>query len=372
MKDELAETLLSKVMGWSVAEKARERAFLQDFARYKYDEYQQFAPGRRFIESLALWLRQFKTVEERRTAYAFIRNRLIFISNAEMRRLVELAFPTIIRPRLIEKAAATAGLSPLRPKAVIGSTDYKALVRRCLVLGLSDGARTDIFRRANPQHFNNEQISHNYEISRTKAADMQKKLRTHLAAILGATPTDEQARFECVLLLDDFTASGTSYLRPDAEEEWKGKIWRVVQMLGNGGELSNLIVEHDAHIMVVLYVAAQKAIAHIRNFLQQIPFPRGRIELEIVHPLPLSTPLDDAKDADILAIARASDYFDPAVDDEHGAVGGGSKQLGYADCRLPLVLSHNTPNNSIFLLWGAESHTFRGLFPRVDRHRRID
>lgn len=372
MKDELAEALLSKVMGWTDAEKAQERAFLQDFARYKYDEYQQFAPGRRFIESLALWLRQFKTVEERRTAYAFIRHRLIFLSNAEMRRLVDLAFPTIIRPRLIEKAAAVSGLSALRPKAVLASKHYRSLERRCLVLGLSDGARTDVFRRANPANFSNEQISHNYEISGAKASDMRSKLRKDLTAILGCEPTDDQSRFECVLLLDDFTASGTSYLRPDAGETWKGKIWRVVQMLNDGGELADLVVEHDAHIMVVLYVAAQQAIDHIKRFLEQIPFARGSIELEIVHPLPLTTPLDDIRDADILALARTPGYFDPAADDEHGAVGGTSKQLGYAECRLPLVLSHNTPNNSIFLLWGAEAHTFRGLFPRVDRHRRID
>lgn len=372
MKDELAEALLSKVMGWSDAEKAQERAFLQDFARYKYDEYQQFAPGRRFIESLALWLRQFKTADERRTAYKFIRHRLIFLSNAEMRRLIELAFPTIIRPRLIEKAALAAGLSPTRPKALLASTNYRSLVRRCLVLGLSDGARTDIFRRANPGNFSNEQISHSYEISSAKAIDMRKKLRKDLAAILGSEPSEDQSRFECVLLLDDFTASGTSYLRPDKEENWKGKIWRVAQMLSDGGELADLVAGHDLQVMIVLYVAAQQAITHINELLKQIPFARGRIELEIVHPLPLNTPLDDVKDADILAIARAPEYFDTDADDEHGAVGGSSKQLGYADCRLPLVLSHNTPNNSIFLLWGAENYKFRGLFPRVDRHRRID
>jgi hypothetical protein len=43
MRDELAEALLAKVMGWSDEEKARERPILQDFARYKYDEYQQYA-----------------------------------------------------------------------------------------------------------------------------------------------------------------------------------------------------------------------------------------------------------------------------------------------------------------------------------------
>lgn len=38
MNDELAEALLSKVMDWSGAENAQERAFLQDFARYKHDK----------------------------------------------------------------------------------------------------------------------------------------------------------------------------------------------------------------------------------------------------------------------------------------------------------------------------------------------
>jgi hypothetical protein len=36
VRDELAENLLTKVMNWSDAEKAAERAFLQDIARYKY------------------------------------------------------------------------------------------------------------------------------------------------------------------------------------------------------------------------------------------------------------------------------------------------------------------------------------------------
>src|ERR1700682_2011163 len=100
MRDELAEALLAKVMNWSDEEKARERPILQDLARYKYDEYQQYAPGRRFIESLALWLRQFQSIQERRTAYLFVRRRLVFISTPEMRQLVDLSFPVAIRPSL--------------------------------------------------------------------------------------------------------------------------------------------------------------------------------------------------------------------------------------------------------------------------------
>ena len=135
MRDELAENLLAKVMAWSDEEKARERALLQDLARYKFDEYQQYAPGRRFIESLALWLRQFHDPDERRIAYAFIRERLIFISTAEMRELVDLTFPTVVRPVLIAKAASNNDLSPLRVKHIVASQDYQKALRQTLFLG---------------------------------------------------------------------------------------------------------------------------------------------------------------------------------------------------------------------------------------------
>jgi len=63
MKDQLAEELLAKVMGWKSPQDFVEHGLpLQVIAAYKYDEYQQFSPGMRFIESLALWLGQFETM----------------------------------------------------------------------------------------------------------------------------------------------------------------------------------------------------------------------------------------------------------------------------------------------------------------------
>ena len=91
MKKELAEALLAKIMDWSDREKAQERARLETFASYKYDEYLQFSPGRRFIESLALWLGQFQPGDERRTAYDFVSRRLIFFSASE----INLVLPRI-------------------------------------------------------------------------------------------------------------------------------------------------------------------------------------------------------------------------------------------------------------------------------------
>ena len=193
MKDELAESLLAQVLKWSEEEKARERAVLQDFARYKHDEYQQFSPGRRFIESLALWLRQFDTVPERRVAYEFARSRLIFVSNSEMQHLVRLAFATCIRPRLIEAAGVVGGIEQTRPKSVLNSKAYRIELRRTLFLGLTDGACTDVFRRANAS-ISNEQIWHAYDISDTKAEDMQHELKADLGALLEPEPVEERPR----------------------------------------------------------------------------------------------------------------------------------------------------------------------------------
>ena len=47
-------------------------------------------------------------------------------------------------------------------------------------------------------------------------------------------------------------------------------------------------------------------------------------------------------------------------------------KMGYANCALPLILEHNTPNNSIPLLWAETSdengHAMQPLFRRRDRH----
>ena len=47
-------------------------------------------------------------------------------------------------------------------------------------------------------------------------------------------------------------------------------------------------------------------------------------------------------------------------------------KYGYADCALPLVLEHNTPNNAIPLLWAETEGTLgvamQPLFFRRDRH----
>lgn len=372
MRRELAERLLAKIMDWSDEEKALERAFLESFASYKYDQYQQYAPGLRFLESLARWLRQFESMQHRRTAYAFVKNQLIFVSEAEMTHLVELAYPNFVRPVLLSKTASQEGIDPVRIRQIIGTKSYKLNRRKTLVLGLSDGARTDAFRRANPRDVSNEQIWHAYDISDAKAEDMHDELTDDLIKILDRQPTAEEAKFETIVLLDDFTASGTSYLRRNDEGEWKGKIAKIVRMLDATEGLGALISEGNAEVIIVIYVAAPQAIDHIHAQLGDLPFNKGNIRFEVVHQLSEDTKLSEEDHPDLYELINDSRYFDCSADDEHGAVGGKSVKFGYAGCRLPIVLAHNAPNNSLFILWAEDILNVHGLFPRVSRHRTFE
>ena len=251
MQQELAERLLARIMEWDDETNTAERARLERFAAYKYDQYQQFAPGRRFLESLALWLQQFGEGKEREVAYAFVKDRLVFISNEEVDSLVELAFPTVIRPVLLEDAAKEMGISPHRRKEIIRGNTYRSLQRRTLVLGLSDGARTDRFRRVNPGAISHEQVFHAYHVSDSKAEDMTEQLRRDLCSVLEREPTAEEGRFRYVVLLDDFTASGLSYIRKDKNPgEWSGKIPKIIKQLSREDGLGLCIADSGVRVMV--------------------------------------------------------------------------------------------------------------------------
>ena len=368
MKRELAETLLARIMDWTDQEKAQERARLETFASYKYDEYQQFSPGRRFIESLALWLAQFDEGQERRTAYDFVCSRLIFFSAAEINHLVELTFPTIIRPSLIRTASERSGVQIDRLKAIVGTAEYRSLHRRTLYLGMSDGARTDWFRRANPA-ISNEQVFHAYDVSQVKTANMLGKLKKDLTKLAGYEPVGDEALFENVVLIDDFTASGTSAIRFDAKDGWDGKIPTILNALADQTLLGACVVAQPK-VTIIAYIVSDQAIEHIDGLLPKLPFD-GEVRFEVVCRLGPDVPLDPTRDAAFFAVMDRDEYFDEEADDEHGKVGGSSKRHGYANGRLPVVLNHNTPNNSVYLLWAEDVHSVRGLFPRVSRHRKL-
>ena len=366
MRDPLAEWLLATVMEWSQEDVARERPILQAMATYKYDEYQQFSPGIRFVESLALWLSQFRAVSERRIAYEFVKKKLVFRSAPEMNHLVGMAYPDYIRPMLIKKAAAMSGLNGWQVAKVTHSLTFKVLQRSCLFLGLSDGARIDIFRRFNGQDLTHEQVYPTYEISLGRIEVLVQKLRTSLAQL--SVSDASNAKFNTVVLIDDFSASGVSYLRKESSA-YEGKIGRFFSYVSDPqNEIANLIEIPQAEFYVVLYMATAQARGHLEEHLNEMSQTLGlRCSILVVEPFEPELKLERGCGEPIEPLIET--YYDDSIEDEHTKKGGSDLKYGFAKCGLPLVVSHNTPNNSLALLW-AQTERVRALFPRVTRHKK--
>lgn len=366
MREALAERLLATVMGWTPEDVAAERPGLQVMAEYKYDEYQQFSPGMRFVESLALWLGQFNSPTERQAAYDFIKTRLIFCSTAEMSHLVSTAYPDHIRPFILRKAALDAGLKTHLVAATAQSSAFRARRRQCLFLGLSDGARTDLFRRYNNE-LSHEQVLQTYEVSDDRVESLLKKLSGD--PNLKDVPPDRR-RFRTVVLLDDFSASGKSYLRADEKGGYEGKIASFyMSITDSNSAMSRLVGSESPEIVLVLYTATEQARKHLEHMAQQL-WGGTNIDwtIKVVHQLGDEIALKRDVTGPLSAVI--DHYYDHRVHDEHLQKGGtADSKYGFANCGLPLVLAHNTPNNSIALLWSYESMDVRGLFPRVQRHK---
>lgn len=367
MKDNLAERLLAETMKWGPREVASERPYLQAMASYKYDEYQQFAPGIRFVESLALWLQQFPETQQRCIAYKFVKSRLIFCSDAEMAHLVRSVFPDFVRPLLMSATAATLDVPKWRVSRIAGSPEYKVLLRQCLFLGLSDGSHIDIFRRATTE-LSHEQIYQSYEVTRNRAESLRRELEKSLVELLGRKPASSDLRFRFIFLLDDFSGSGTSYLRKDGDS-FTGKLRNIYNSLGDEREgLGSLVDVTDLTVCLILYMATQQAIRSITSNIQK--FLAGPINwrVEVVQELGGGVPLQHPNDREFIKLCQ--EFYDPRVETEHIKRGGLGARLGFADCAVPLIHSHNAPNNAPFLLWSnPQDYSVRGLFPRIERHR---
>jgi len=360
MRDALAERLLASVMDWTPEDVARERPVLQALAALKYDEYQQFSPGMRFVESLALWLGQFAELAERKAAYDFVLSRLVFFSHAEMAHFAAIAYPDVIRPVFIEQAAKGATLPPFRVSQVLAGEVFKQLQGSSLFFGLSDGARIDLFRRSNKE-LSHEQIFTGYELSDDKVGEIRRWLH-------------EKRNYKdpapALVLLDDFSASGTSCLTVDKDKP-KGKVAKFIARIQSSDAWKPVVSFPKTRLVIVLYVATEQALTNIYAGAEAIKKTHG-IETTVlaVQPIASNVALKSSDPDPMIAVIHNEKYYDASVEDEHTKRGNSDLKFGFAAGGLPLVLHHNTPNNSIFLLWVEGSDTVRPLFPRVSRHRR--
>jgi hypothetical protein len=380
MKREFVLRKLSRLMGWDEERDLREFPWLRMMSALKFDGYQDFLAGARFIECLVDWLQQFPSDEDRATAFDFVRNKLLFISAAEMQHLVELFYLEEIEGRLLSIVSARLSIPTYQvwshPE---GRSRFRTILRKTLFIGLSDGARIDAFRRANAGVISNEQVVVYPRINAPKWRELRKDLRDG---------QDPDAKFEVVYLIDDFTASGTSLLRKSGSSTvWKGKIAKFIEDINGRLEESagspsirQGCLSADAVIVAHHYLATQKAKENndisISRFHSDVISGMDEsiaIELSYGHVFRSDFALDSPAHGSFLALADR--HYNPSIEEKkHNAESGVSAiNRGYAKCALPLVLEHNTPNNSFAMIW-AECHgdtaaiEMRPLFRRRQRH----
>jgi len=245
-------------------------------------------------------------------------------------------------------------------------------------MGLSDGARIDTLRHANVGLITNEQLVLATQVDKDKWRDLLDNLREDLG--------DPKARFRLGYLIDDFAGTGTSFLRwNEKKQAWKGKLIRFRESFEAAVKaLDEPIFEPGWELGIHHYIAsAQAADAIVEQQKKAAIAPAGDEWAADVYAsfgtiLPADLPLDARAGQQEAFIALTRTYYDPQIRTKHTDVGGVNHLgLGYGGCALPLVLDHNTPNNSAALLWaetdgglrdGVEAPAMRPLFRRRQRH----
>jgi hypothetical protein len=354
-------------MNWDFEVDNRETTWLRMMSDFKYDSYRDFWAGSRFAEGLLNWLQQFDPAD-RQVAYDFIRQRLIFVSSTEIQHLVNRTLPVYARQVITSRVAATSGVPRYLLWAQTGTKEsYDATLARTLFIGLSDGARIDGFRRSNAGIIANDQVALGYEISDEKWQDLHNSLQERTE--------DKSATFDVLFLIDDFNGSGKTLLRREGDT-WKGKLKKLAQSYS----VHRKIFSADCTVAIHHYISTQKAHQYMLGTLNDARLETGPqpwfsdplrisydllLSQDLVISRGLSPPLDNIVDR----------YYDPAIETKSIKVGGTDAKFGFAACGLPVILEHNTPNNSLGLLW-AESpvtntpppHIMRALFRRRQRH----
>jgi len=384
MKETLALRLLGKVMNWDEEEASREYGWLRLMARLKFDDYRDYVAGVRFIESLVAWLNQFEP-KDRTTAYDFIKERLIYFSSLEINQLIEQLYPRFVEPWLRRQAAAAAGCDPWMVHAdPDGRAAFERSRRQTLFVGLSDGARLDRFRRANAGILENDQIILATHIDEDKWRDLGQKLAKSRAF----EESHDDPKFTDIWLLDDFTGSGTTFLRWSADDEsWTGKLYKfrlqletMRRALGDALPVSPCVAVHAHH-----YISSAVARETIKERLETIRLSAGptanlfeNVDISESLLLPHETPVTKYKEPEIWDLTER--YYDEGLSEElkeHLEKSGiPDVKRGYAEAALPVVLEHNCPNNTIAMVWAETEgrtgdparHPMTPLFRRRHRH----
>lgn len=378
MNSNLANQLLASIMKWDARTLASERAALEFMGSMKYDAYDRYMPGMRFMSSLVQWLNDIKE-EDRDEAYKFIKKKLVFISSTQMNYLVDLLYDSKIRPILLDMATVETGMPSYKRSNKVVRTRFEIEKRSALVIGLSDGAHTDILRRS--AGFNNEQVLTNYYPDGKKLKDMLNGLRKD-----GKMAGIENPFFRRIFLIDDFTASGKSFIRyDDTDGKYHGKLKKIIEELCAKSHIEgDQNIEHLSYLLnpnqdkiqidILFCIATEKARTNIKNnldeYLKSVNWQdKVEFNIHIIQPLEDKLSNDIKNDKNLVEVLKKDEHFvkECVISKSYKVGKNDNPWLGFDECALPVVLAHNTPNNSLPIIW-QDAERFHGLFPRISRH----
>ena len=272
MNSNLANQLLASIMNWDPKSLAAERAALEFMGRMKYDAYDRYMPGMRFMSSLVQWLNDIDE-EDRNIAFKFVKEQLVFISSTQMNYLVDLLYDSKIRSILLNTATKELGMASYMHSNNKVRKQFEIEKRCSLVVGLSDGAHIDILRRS--AHFNNEQVLTNYYPDSKKLKDMLDALHHD-----GSLPNASDLFFKRIFLIDDFTASGKSFIRYDNNDKrFHGKLKKIIdELCAESDTNTEQEKQHlnylfnpknkEINIDILFCIATERAKCHIEENLQ--------------------------------------------------------------------------------------------------------
>ena len=378
MKFDLAKKFLSELMGWDDIEATARFQEMDLMSDIKYDSYDQFMPGIKFVGNFYLWLSQFKEPEERKLMYEFVSKYIIYINSTQISHLIDLLYNTkvipLIRSKVVEDFHQQGkSVNKYNFRHLDNSSEFKSHKRKTLFIGLSDGSHIDIIRRNS--YLDNDQVLTNYYPDDNKIKDLADEL-----AASKDLEHDATKKFESIVLIDDFTASGSSFIRKKEDGSFGGKLPTFFKVV-NGNPTFKALFTDDFEIHLYFLIATKNALAHISGLLDEYVKQNNgmKVKVDCVQTLEEDAKFTSRQEQEakkMLAIISKERYInEPALTKAYkDSYKAGDKRyhLGYRQCALTVVLNHNTPNNSLPIIWqpkrDEEDAPLYPLFYRITRH----
>lgn len=377
MRFNLAKQFLAQLMKWDDIEATEHLQEIDLMSDIKYDSYDQFMPGIKFVGNFYLWLSQFEDINDRKLMYEFVKKYIIYINSTQISHLIDLLYNTKIIPAIRQKVVEdfnNKGLTvnKYNHKRLDNAAEFKSHKRKTLFIGLSDGSHIDIIRRNS--YLDNDQVLTNYYPDDTKIKELAEELEKSKDLVAGSGN-----KFESIALIDDFTASGSSFIRLRDDGTFAGKLPKFFDAIYGKDEFKKLLVDgFDIHLYFL--IATKSALDHINVMLEQYKkqYPNLNVTVECVQMLHEDAKFTSHTDTEALAmqkiISQKRYINEPELTKAYKQsypAGNTDYYLGYRQCALTIVLNHNTPNNSLPIIWQPKRETGDRLYPlfyRITRH----